>query len=136
MSFAKNLKLSFFGLMSATLMSAPAFAQNAASVTQLSNQDATQVGVGNVAVQGNAQSATVTQSPTTYPYYPNHPGYPSHGYPSHGYPSHGYPSYPSYPSTGVNGAVILQGNDQDATQIGGFNSAIQGSAADATIQQR
>jgi hypothetical protein len=166
MSIAKNLKLSFFGLLSATLMSAPAFAQNAASVTQLSGQNAAQVGVGNTAIQGNLQSADVNQHGSSYfPYsygtginganvvQGNHQNVAQYGFgntavqgnsatanvhqsPSTTYP---YPAYPSYPypgyPTSVNGASVLQGNGQAASQFGAFNSAIQGNAADATVQQ-
>lgn len=164
MSIAKNLKLSFFGLLSATLMSAPAFAQNAASVTQLSGQSADQVGVGNTAIQGNLQSADVHQGSSYFPYgygasinganvvQGNHQQADQYGFgntaiqgnsatanvnqsPSTTYP---YPVYPSYPYPGypnVNGASVLQGNGQTASQFGAFNSAIQGNAADATVQQ-
>lgn len=51
MATVKAIKSSFFGLLSAALMTAPAFAQNATSVVQNSNQGAEQAGIGNVSVK-------------------------------------------------------------------------------------
>jgi hypothetical protein len=107
MTTTKAIKTSFFGLLSAVLMTAPAFAQNAASVVQQSAQGTEQAGVGNVSVQGSLQTADVTQagSPLVYPY------------------------------GGINGANVIQGNAQHAGQIGYGNTNIQGNAATATVTQ-
>jgi hypothetical protein len=96
------------------LAAAPAFAQNAASVIQTSNQNATQVGSGNVAVQGNVQTGIVTQTG--------------------GYP-HGVQCFAAPCPSGINGASIVQANQQDVTQHGIGNTAIQGNAATATVTQ-
>jgi hypothetical protein len=158
MATAKAIKSTFFGLLSATLMTAPAFAQNAASVVQNSAQAAEQVGVGNTSVQGNLQSADVTQSgsPYIYPFGSSinganivqgnsqHAAQVGYGNTSvqgnsstatvaQGSPT--YPWFPGYPTPSVNGANVVQGSQQGAFQFGAANSSIQGNAADATVTQ-
>lgn len=112
MATVKTIKVSLFGLMSAALMAAPAMAQNGASITQVSDQNAVQVGHGNTSIQGNMQTGVITQSG--------------------GYPG-GYPVYP-FGGT-INGASVLQGNSQNATQIGVGNSSVQGNSAQAIVDQ-
>ncbi|BAS56743.1 MULTISPECIES: hypothetical protein [Leptolyngbya] len=157
MTTAKAIKTSFFGLMSAVLMTAPAFAQNAASVVQQSSQGTEQAGVGNVSVQGNLQTADVTQlSSPVYPYgasinganviqgnsqqagqigygNTNIQGNATSATVTQGTPTS--PWFPGYPTPGVNGANVVQGSQQGAFQFGGFNSSVQGSATDATVTQ-
>lgn len=62
MTSVKTLLISLLGLLFATLLSAPAFAQNAAFVIQSSNQNVTQLGQENVAIEGNMQTANVAQT--------------------------------------------------------------------------
>lgn len=154
MASVKNLSISLFSLLSATLLSAPVFAQNAASVIQTSNQNATQVGQGNVSVQGNMQTGIVTQNGTPFYYgsgingavvqQDNHQethqvgignsaiqGNVSTANVQQGTP--GYPFY--YPASGINGATVVQGNHQGIGQHGYGNTAVQGNATDATVVQ-
>lgn len=102
----KTLSISLFGLLSATLLSAPVFAQNAASVVQSSDQSVTQVGQGNQAIQGNLQTANVTQTGVPFPF-----------------------------SNEDNSAFVLQNSQQQIDQLGNANSAIQGNAATADVRQ-
>lgn len=160
MSIAKNLKLSFFGLLSATLMSAPAFAQNAASVTQVSGQSTDQVGIGNTAIQGNLQSTDISQTGNPSYFYgsgangatvgqSNNQYAGQYGYGNSAIQGNAssatvtqgstpiYPGYPIYPAPvpNFNGASVLQGNGQGASQVGAFNGAVQGNAATTNVQQ-
>jgi hypothetical protein len=113
----KSIKLGAIALLTSIcgFATAPAFAQNAASVIQTSEQNATQVGNGNVSVQGNVQTGVVTQ--TGSPYY--------------GIQCFAAPC----PTAGINGASIIQSNEQNATQIGNGNTSIQGNAATANVFQ-
>ncbi|NDJ16992.1 hypothetical protein [Myxacorys almedinensis] len=106
MSSVKAIKLSVFGLLSAAFVSTPAFAQNAASVVQTSEQSAAQVGLGNVAIQGSQQTGIITQT-----------------------------GAPFFPVGDINGAVIHQGNAQGVTQVGAGNSAVQGNVTTAEVLQ-
>lgn len=158
MTTAKAIKTSFFGLLSAALMTAPAFAQNATSVYQTSAQGTEQAGVGNVSVQGSLQSADVSQagSPYVYPYggsinganvvqgnnqqagqigYGNTSiqGSSATATVTQGSPTS--PWFPGYPTSGINGANVIQGSNQGAFQFGAANTSVQGSAADATVTQ-
>jgi hypothetical protein len=113
MATAKAIKSSLFGFLSIALMSAPAFAQNTASVTQTSDQSVTQQGNGNVAVQGNVQTGIVNQN---------------------GHPYGGIQCFAA-PCPGTNDATIHQANQQSIDQQGNFNQAIQGNMATATVNQ-
>lgn len=157
MTTAKAIKTSFFGLLSAALMTAPAFAQNAASVYQTSAQGTEQAGVGNVSVQGSLQSADVTQSgsPYVYPYgginganvvqgnnqQAGQVGYGNtsiQGNSATATVTQGSPTapwFPGYPTPGINGANVIQGSNQGAFQFGAGNSSVQGNATDATVTQ-
>lgn len=96
---------------------APAFAQNAASVIQTSDQNAVQNGSGNVAVQGNVQTGVVNQTGGGVPY----PGIQCFVAPC--------------PTTGINGAVVVQDNHQNIDQYGIGNTAIQGNSSTANVLQ-
>ncbi|MER3477377.1 MAG: hypothetical protein C4287_13895 [Leptolyngbya sp. ERB_1_2] len=157
MATAKAIKTSFFGLLSAVLMTAPAFAQNATSVVQSSSQGANQVGAGNVSVQGSSQTADVAQvgSPYVYPYgsinganivQGNHQQADQVGYGNTSIQGNSNaatvtqgttiaPWFPGSPVPGVNGANVVQGNNQGALQVGTANSSIQGNLADTTVVQ-
>ncbi|MBW4538416.1 MAG: hypothetical protein KME43_04630 [Myxacorys chilensis ATA2-1-KO14] len=154
MASVKSLSISLFGLLSATLLSAPAFAQNAASVIQTSEQDAAQLGQGNVAVQGNMQSGIVTQTGVPFPFgggingavvqQDSEQGVAQVGIRNTAIQGNvttadvlqGTPGYPFYyPAPGINGATVLQGSHQDVLQAGHGNSAVQGNATDATVIQ-
>lgn len=113
MATAKAIKSSFFGLLSIVLMSAPAFAQNSASVTQTSDQSVTQEGNGNFAMQGNVQTGIVNQN---------------------GYPYGGIQCFIA-PCPGGNDANIHQTNQQSIDQQGNYNQAVQGNMSHATVHQ-
>jgi hypothetical protein len=114
----KSIKLGAIALLTSVcgFATAPAFAQNAASVVQTSDQNTTQVGSGNVSVQGNVQTGVITQ--TGSPYY-------------------GVQCFvaPCPTAAGINGASVIQSNDQNATQIGNGNTSIQGNSATANVFQ-
>jgi hypothetical protein len=61
MSMLNTIKLSAFALLSGVLIAAPAMAQSAAGTTQVSKQQFGQVGVGNVGIVDNDQTAIVDQ---------------------------------------------------------------------------
>lgn len=96
---------------------APAFAQNAASVIQTSDQNVVQNGSGNVAVQGNVQTGVVNQLGGDVPYA--------------GIQCFVAPCQ----LPGVNGAAVVQGNHQTIDQIGVGNTAIQGNSSTANVLQ-
>lgn len=154
MTSVKTLSISLFGLLSATLLSAPAFAQSAASVIQSSNQNATQLGQGNVAIEGNMQTANVDQAGVPFPYGGGINGANVEQYSNQGVDQvgignsavqgnastadvrQGTPGYPFYyPTPGINSATVLQANEQEILQNGYGNAAVQGNAADATVTQ-
>lgn len=93
---------------------APAFAQNAASVIQTSDQNVVQNGSGNVAVQGNVQTGVVNQLDVPYA---------------------GIQCFVAPCDAGINGATVVQGNHQNAGQFGVGNTAIQGNSSTANILQ-
>lgn len=113
----KSIKLGAIALLTSVcgFATAPAFAQNAASVVQTSDQSTTQVGSGNVSVQGNVQTGVVTQN----------------GSPYYGIQCFAAPC----PTAGINGASVIQSNDQNATQIGHGNTSIQGNSSTANVFQ-
>ncbi|MBW4528823.1 MAG: hypothetical protein KME18_27295 [Phormidium tanganyikae FI6-MK23] len=161
----KSIKFCALALLTSVcgFAAAPAFAQNAASVIQTSDQNATQVGSGNVAIQGNVQTGVVTQA-GGYPYgvqcfvapcptgingatvlQTNQQGVTQQGYGNTSIQgnsstanvlqgSAGYPYYPYYPS-GINGATVLQGNQQTVDQYGVGNSSVQGNGSTAIVDQ-
>ncbi|HTL89485.1 MAG TPA: hypothetical protein VL134_08785 [Leptolyngbya sp.] len=154
MASVKTLSISLLGLLSATLLSAPAFAQNAASVVQTSDQAATQVGQGNVAIEGNVQTGIVTQTGVPFPFgggingavvqQGSHQGVEQVGIGNSAVQGNvttadvlqGAPGYPFYyPTPGINGATVLQGTQQGILQTGYGNTAVQGNATDATVTQ-
>ncbi len=154
MTTLKAIKSSLFGLLSAALMTAPAFAQNATSVVQNSNQGTEQAGIGNVSVQGSQQTADVTQvgSPYVYPYgsinganvvqgnnqQAGQIGYGNtsiQGNSTAATVTQGSPAFPGYPVPGINGANVVQGSNQGAFQFGAANTSAQGNATDATVVQ-
>jgi hypothetical protein len=109
MASLKPFKTGLFGLLTATtfgLLAVPSYAQNTATVDQSSTQTATQVGVGNTAVQGSIQTGNVTQDGSPYWF--------------------GY---------GSNDATLNQANTQDVSQNGFGNNAAQGSIQQADILQ-
>jgi hypothetical protein len=61
MSMLNTIKLSAFALLSGVLIAAPAMAQNAAGTTQVSKQQYGQVGIGNVGIVDNDQTAITDQ---------------------------------------------------------------------------
>ncbi|MER3434802.1 MAG: hypothetical protein C4288_15610, partial [Leptolyngbya sp. ERB_1_1] len=118
-SFTMSLQSIKFGALAVFtslcgLATTPAFAQNAASVIQTSDQNATQVGSGNVAVQGNVQTGIVTQTGAT-PY--------------------GVQCFVAPCPGGINGANVVQTNQQGVIQNGIGNSSIQGNSSTATVLQ-
>jgi hypothetical protein len=112
MATAKAIKSSLFGFLSIALMSAPAFAQNTATIDQTSDQQITQHGYANTATQGNLNSANVNQGT---------PGY---------YPPVYYP-FGHEPNT----ATITQDNHQKIDQKGDYNTATQGNMNTANVNQ-
>lgn len=112
----KSIKFCALALFTSVcgLATAPAFAQNAASVIQTSDQNATQVGSGNVAIQGNVQTGVVTQT---------------------GASPYNVQCFVAPCPTGINGANVVQANQQDVHQQGIGNTAIQGNASTATVSQ-
>ncbi|NDJ16991.1 hypothetical protein [Myxacorys almedinensis] len=96
---------------------APAFAQDAASVIQSSDQNIVQNGSGNVAVQGNVQTGIVNQVGNGVAY----PGIQCFVAPC--------------PVSGINGATVVQGNHQNIHQVGVGNTAIQGNSSAASVFQ-
>lgn len=151
----KTLSISLFGLLSATLLSAPAFAQNGASVIQSSEQNTAQVGLGNVAIEDNAQTGIVTQTGAHFPFnggingavvqqeseqvvrqlgIGNSAVQENVGTADVLQGTPGYPFY--YPAPGINGAKVLQADDQNILQNGYGNDAIQDNTTDATVTQQ
>ncbi|HTL89484.1 MAG TPA: hypothetical protein VL134_08780 [Leptolyngbya sp.] len=143
---------------------APAFAQNAASVIQTSDQNVVQNGSGNVAVQGNVQTGVVNQTDVPYAgiqcfvapceiggingatvVQGNHQNIDQvgvgntaiQGNSSTANVLQGLNSYPFsyYPAGNINGSQLLQGNAQTAAQVGINNSAVQGNSTAATVSQ-
>lgn len=93
----------------------PAFAQNAASVIQTSDQNVVQNGSGNVAVQGNVQTGVVNQLDVPYA---------------------GIQCFVApCESAGINGATVVQDNQQNIGQFGVGNTAIQGNSSTANVLQ-
>lgn len=116
--FAKSIKSSALALFASVfgLAAAPAFAQsvNGASVVQTSDQSTVQNGSGNVSIQGNVQTGIVTQTGSPY----------------------GVQCFVApCPSAGINGASVVQQNQQGVAQFGYGNTAIQGNASNATVNQ-
>lgn len=115
---AKSMKSSAFALIASVFgfAAAPAFAQNGASVIQTSDQNTVQQGSGNVSIQGNVQTGVVTQAGSPYGY--------------------GVQCFVApCPSGGINGASVVQQNQQDVAQFGHGNTAIQGNSSAATVHQ-
>lgn len=161
----KSIKLCAIALFTSVcgLATAPAFAQNAGSVIQTSDQNATQVGSGNVSIQGNVQTGVVTQTGSPYGVQcfvapcptggingasvvqsnqqdVHQQGYGNtaiQGNSSTATVSQGgsYPYYPYYPYGNINGATVFQGNQQNVDQYGIGNTSAQGNAATANVQQ-
>lgn len=164
--FAKSFKSCALAVVTSIcgFAAAPAFAQNAASVIQTSDQNVMQNGSGNVAVQGNVQTGVVNQLDVPYAgiqcfvapcesagingatvVQGNHQNIDQVGVSNTAIQGNSstanvlqglgsYP-FPYYPSVDVNGSQVLQGNAQTATQVGVGNTAIQGNAADAAVSQ-
>lgn len=61
MSMLNTIKISAFALLSGVLIATPAFANNAAGTTQVSKQQYGQVGIGNVGIIDNDQTAITDQ---------------------------------------------------------------------------
>jgi hypothetical protein len=164
---AKSMKSAAFALFASVLgfATAPAFAQNAASVIQTSEQNTVQNGSGNVSIQGNVQTGVVTQTGSPYGYgvqcfvapcpgggsingasvvQQNQQDVAQFGYGNTAIQGNsstanvhqgGYPSYPYSYPSSINGATVGQFNQQNIGQFGFGNSAIQGNAADAHVTQ-
>jgi hypothetical protein len=162
MTFAKKIATSCFGILSALALVTPAFAQNAGSIVQTSDQTAMQSGYGNVSVQGSAQNANLNQmgygingtsilqgnqqaagqfgnfnSSVQASQQNAHVTQDAGYYPTpYGYPAYPtYPTYPTYPSYDVNGANVTQLNGQLGIQDGVGNVNVQGSDAQAVLGQ-
>ena len=134
------------------LVSAPARAQNAASVGQSSDQQTVQAGYGNTSVQGSNQTGIVSQKqfpPFSYGVNAANLGQVnSQGALQQGYGNTSVQgsaqtgmikqgnSYPSFPySSGINAADLKQSSGQGLGQLGTGNSAVQASDQSTAIHQ-
>jgi hypothetical protein len=133
------------------LVSAPARAQNAASVGQSSDQQTVQAGYGNTSVQGSAQTGIVSQKQVPFGNGVNAAGIGQDN--SQGALQQGYGntsvqgsaqtgiikqgnSYQHFPySGGINASDLKQSSGQALGQLGIGNSAVQASDQGTAVHQ-